>query len=160
MQHYRRNCQRFPLTLPRNGPRMELESLFEELQSDCEAPPVRDRPANAWISQSTWHLVDPRASMRKRGALSQQYSRILGRCIRKSLKEDRALRAANVADEVESHLEAGDPKEAWRSIKGWYRSVEDRPPKSNHQRMKTLTQERIDLYTAEPLPGGTNPHQC
>jgi hypothetical protein len=40
--------------------------------------------------------------MRKSGALSQQYSRILGRRIRKSLKEDRALRAANVADEVEA----------------------------------------------------------
>ena len=102
MQQYRCNRQHFPITLPRNGPRTELESLFEELQSDCEAPPVRDRPANAWISQSTWSLVDRRASMRKSGALSQQYSRILGRRIRKSLKEDRALRAANVADEVEA----------------------------------------------------------
>ena len=119
MQQYRRNRQRFPITLPRNGPRTELESWFEELQSDCEAPPIRERPANAWISQSTWALVDRRASMRKSGALSQQYSRILGRRIRQSLKADRAARAANVADEVETHLAAGDPKEAWRSIKGW-----------------------------------------
>ena len=157
MQQYRRNRQHFPITLPRNGPRTELESLFEELQSDCEAPPIRDRPANAWISQSTWSLVDRRASMRKSGTLSQQYSRILGRSIRQSLKDDRALRAANVADEVETHLEAGDPKEAWRRIKGWYRSVEDRPPKPNYQRMETLTQERIDLYTAVPPPGAPIP---
>ena len=45
MQQYRRNRQRFPITLPRNGPRTELESLFEELQSDCEAPP-RSRPSS------------------------------------------------------------------------------------------------------------------
>jgi hypothetical protein len=95
--------------------------------------------------------------MRKSGALSQQYSRVLGRCIQQSLKADRALRAANVADEVETHLEAGDPKEAWRSIKGWYRSVEDRPPKPNYQWMETLTQEQIDLYTAEPQPGAPIP---
>jgi hypothetical protein len=95
--------------------------------------------------------------MRKSGQLSQHDSRILGRRIRKALKADRALRAANVADEVEGHLAAGDPKEAWRSIKGWYRSVEDRPPKPNYQRMKTLTQERIDLYTAAPPPGAPIP---
>jgi len=95
--------------------------------------------------------------MRKSGALSQQYSRILGRRIRQSLKADRATRAANVADEVETHLAAGDPKEAWRSIKGWYRSVEDRPPKPNYQRMEALTQERVDLYTAETPPGDPIP---
>jgi len=152
MQQYRRNRQRFPITLPRNGPRTELESWFEELQSDCEAPPIRECPANAWISQSTWALVDRRASMRKSGALSQQYSRILGRRIRQSLKADRATRAANVADEVETHIAAGDPKEAWRSIKGWYRSVEDRPLKPNYQWMEALTQERVDLYTVETPP--------
>ncbi len=58
-----------------------------------------------------------------------------------------------MADEVETHLAAGDPKEAWRSIKGWYRSVEDRPPKPNYQRMEALTQERIDLHSAQPPPG-------
>ncbi len=55
-------------------------------------------------------------------------------------------------DEVES-LETRDPKEAWRSIKGWYRSVEDHPPKPNYQRMETPSQEQINLYTAEPPPG-------
>ena len=62
-----------------------------------------------------------------------------------------------MAGEVESQLEAGDPKEAWRCIKGWYRSVEDRPPKPNFQRMDALTQERVDLYTAEPPPGAPIP---
>ena len=112
MQQYRRNHQRFPITLPHIGPGTELESLFAELQSDCEAPPVRARPANAWISQSTWDLVDRRASLRKSGSLSQQQGRVLGRSIRQALKADRALRAATVAKEVDSHVEAGDPKEA------------------------------------------------
>ncbi len=89
---------------------------------------------------------------------SQQDSRIRGRRIRKALKADRALRAANVADEVEGHIAAGDPKEAWRSIKGcWYHSVEDRPPKLNYQRMEMLTQECIDLYTAAPPLGAPIP---
>ena len=38
MQHYQRNRQHFPLTLPRNGPRTELESLFEELHSQTVKP--------------------------------------------------------------------------------------------------------------------------
>ncbi len=55
------------------------------------------------------------------------------------------------------YLAAGDPKEEWRSIKGWYRSVEDRPPKPNYQRMEALTQERRDLYTAATPPGDAIP---
>lgn len=62
-----------------------------------------------------------------------------------------------MANEVESHLEAGDLKEAWQSIKGWYCSVEDCPPKPNYQWMEMLTQEHIDLYMAEPLPGAPIP---
>jgi hypothetical protein len=95
--------------------------------------------------------------MRKSGKLSQPYSRILGRRIQQSLKSDHAQRAANVADKVESHLKAGDPKKAWRSIKGWYLLVEDRPLKPNYQQMEAFTQERINLYMAETPLGAPIP---
>ena len=62
-----------------------------------------------------------------------------------------------MADEVYSHLEAGDPKGAWRSIKGWYRLVEDRPPKPCYQQMESVTEERKTLYTAAPPPGAPIP---
>ncbi len=64
---------------------------------------------------------------------------------------------ANVADEVETHLAAGDLKEAWWSINGWYRSVEDRPPKPNYQWMEAPTQVQIDLYMVETPLGDPIP---
>jgi hypothetical protein len=51
----------------------------------------------------------------------------------------------------------GCSRRRWPVIKGWYRSVEDRPPKPNYQRMETLTQEWIDLYTAAPPLGHQSP---
>ena len=76
-----------------------------------------------WIFPLTWNLVDSCASMRKTGTISCKYSRILGHSIQKSIKDDCALRVANMAKKVESHLEARNPKEAWRSIKDYLTSL-------------------------------------
>jgi hypothetical protein len=62
-----------------------------------------------------------------------------------------------MANEVESHLATGDCKETWRSIKSWYHSVEDCPPKPNYQWMEALMQECINLYMAETLLGALIP---
>ena len=134
-----------------------METKFEALQSKCEPPTPRARPKNSWISSDTWKLVDTRAMHRKRNTLPKQHARDLGRQIVASLKEDRRQRAADAASKVESLLAAGDVKEGWRTIKGWYRDAEDRAPKPCYTAMAEQMREREELYVEVPSPGESIP---
>ena len=55
------------------------------------------------------------------------------------------------------HLEGGELAEAWRCLKGWYATAEDRPPKPRHETMVTQTTKRVDLYKRVPLLGAPIP---
>jgi hypothetical protein len=144
--------QQFPLSLPR-GPRAQLDAMYEELQRDVVCPPPRERPANKWITDEMWRIVDKRALLRRKGILSQAAARSLGREIGARLKADRLLRAATTASNVEGCLAAGEYIEAWRHLKGWYRSAEERAPTPCPETLAKQTQERIDLYAAHQTPG-------
>jgi hypothetical protein len=139
------------------GPRSETETIFEELQDAYEKPPPREIKANRWISNATWTLIDNRAMARKRGMLTQQSTRRWGRQIKASLNSDRIKRAANVATDIEAHLAAGDLKEAWRCLKGWYTAASDRLPKPCHASMDKQTAEIVELYRKVPPPGDPIP---
>ena len=153
LTQYRRRRERFPIRLPKWGPRTEHEAMFEALQSNCEPPSPRTIKANHWISEVTWTLIDHRAQLRREGRLTQALTRRLGREVKASLKADRKVRAEKAADAVESHLASGDLKEAWRSLKGWYSEASDRASKPCYESMIKQTQERVKLYTAGPPPG-------
>jgi len=153
LRRYRKRRQRFPVALPRAGPRTHGEALFEELKGACEPPPARQRPANAWISDATWVLVDRRAALRRGGWLSQAASRRLGRQINSQLKADRQQRVEDVADKIEGHLAAGELAEAWGLAKGWYRSASERAPKPCRQTLARQTDEREELYGMVIPPG-------
>ena len=112
LKAYRRRRQRFPIRLPRVGPRTELETAFEDLQSNCMPPPPRKVKANAWISDATWAIVDRRATLRHMGWLDQAGTRRIGREIKARLKADRSARATKTANDIEGHLGAGELKEA------------------------------------------------
>jgi hypothetical protein len=73
MATYQKRCHRFPLKIPR-GPGAELMSKYEELRLDVIPPPVRECPANQWISDKTWAAVDKQATMRMRGHLTTYYA--------------------------------------------------------------------------------------
>jgi hypothetical protein len=118
-------------------------------------PLVRERPTNQWISDSTWVLVDHRAALRRAGKLNQCGSRVTGRQIKAALAKDRKQRAANVGDKIEGLLSAGELKEAWQCLKGWYSTVEDHAPKACHKTLVRQIEERIVLYS-KILPLGWN----
>jgi hypothetical protein len=148
--------------LPTPGPCTQLDAAYEELQQDVVRPPPRERLANKWITDETWKIVDKRTLLRQKGILSQATARSLGREIKARLKADRLLRAKTTASNIEGYLAAGEFVEAWRHLKGWYRSAEDRPPKPCRETLAKQTQERIDLYAArtphgEMLPFHVNP---
>jgi len=116
--------QRFPLSLP-HGPRTQLNAGYGELLQHVIRPPPREHPTNNWISDASWKVVDYRATLRRKGMLSQAAARDLGRTIKACLKADRLKRAATTASNVKGCLAAGDYIEVWRHLKGWYRSAEE-----------------------------------
>ena len=157
IQRYRRRRHRFPLTLPTMGPRTTMESAFEALKLECVPPKPRERAANSWISPATWKKVDNRAMHRRNGTLSQQMSRRKGREITAALKADRKQRAEDAASKIESLLAAGEIKEMWRTLQGWYRQAEEKGPKPCYLGMEVQTKERVELYTKVPSPGESIP---
>ena len=123
-------------------------------------PPPSEHPANNWISDVTWKVVDYRALLRRKGMLSQAAARNLGRKIKACLKADCLKRAVTTASNVEGCLAAGDYIEVWRYLKGWYRSAEERAPKPCPETLAAQTEERIQLYTAVPPPRVGNADKC
>jgi hypothetical protein len=155
LKWYCQRTQQFPLSLPR-GPRTQLDAEYEELLQHVVRPPPRERPANKWITNATWKVVDYRAMLRRKGMLSQAAARNLGQKIKACLKADRLKREATTASNVEGCLAAGEYIEAWHHLKGWYRLAEDRAPKPCPETLAKQTDERIQLYTAAPPPGVGN----
>jgi hypothetical protein len=54
-------------------------------------------------------------------------------------------------------LAAGEPKEAWRSLKGWYKAATDCTPKASKMSLAVQTAERVPLYgrvasKGDPIP--------
>jgi hypothetical protein len=142
--------QQFPISLPR-GPCTQLDAEYKELQRDVVCPLLRERPANSWITATMWQLVDHRAI--RKGMLSQTAARRLGRQVRAHLAADRLERAKNAASKIKGCLAAGDFVEAWRHLKGWYRTAEDQAPKACLETLASQTAERVELYTAVHPPG-------
>ncbi len=85
--------------------------------------------------------------------LTQAAARKLGQDVRACLKVDHLLRAKNTATNVKGCLAVGEFIEAWRHLKGWYCSVEDRAPKPCPETMAKQRRERVELYAACTPPG-------
>ncbi len=82
--------------------------------------------------------------------LSQTAVHNLRQKIKACLQADCLKQAETAALNVEGCLAAGEYSEAWRYLKGWYRSAEDRCPET----LTKQTDERIQLYIAVPPRGG------
>ena len=48
-------------------------------------------------------------------------------------------------------------KLAWEEAKRWYRAARDTPAQPSFQSMAKQTEEREELYSKVPPPGGTDP---
>ena len=138
--------------------------MFEELKASCEPLPVKERPRKKCISATTWALMDHRARLASGGRLTKRGSRGLKHQINASLKKDRQERTRSVGASVEANLDSGELASAWRDIKGWYRTVEDRAPNPCCETLETQTREREELYAkrtppGEPIPINVDPFE-
>jgi hypothetical protein len=156
MTAYRERLAKFPVKLPW-GPQDELTTLFKVLHLDVVAPPTRAQPCNQWISTPTWVFIDKRAALQQQGKLLQQAARLIGRQIVAGLKGDHAQHAVAAAEKIKGHLAAGEPKEAWWSLKGWYKAATDCAPKASKMSLAAQTAKRVALYKrvaskGDPIP--------
>ena len=86
-------------------------------------PPKRAQPHNSWISVPMWALINKGAMLRQQGKLPQQALHLIGQQIQAGLKGNRHQRAADVAKAIDKHLVGKETKEAWRCLKGWYKTA-------------------------------------
>jgi hypothetical protein len=79
--------------------------------------------------------------------------RRLSRRIAKAIKADRKKRTRDTGEVIESLLEKGNLKGAWRSLQGWYRNASGKGSKPAHDDLEKLVVEYSALYTRTNPPG-------
>jgi len=154
MQAHRRylhNCSRLPTVHPEpdeHGPNM----LFSQLLDHHSPPtPTIYLPQDAWIVNDTWALIDCRNAA-LHCVVPQEELRPLRKAIRKKIKRDRALCLKTTRTEIETHLDADDPREAWHLVKVWYRkNTKAQPPTPAD--LNAIGNKFRELYAPQPSPG-------
>ena len=77
------------------------DTIFAALQRAVPKPRAQEERKNAWISATTWRLLNKRVFARRDLAKYQALIRRLGRAIRESLRTDRKWRDEESGAEVE-----------------------------------------------------------
>lgn len=107
----------------------------------------------SWIQPPTWKLMDrraaiaaaletcPRMEARKRKDWIEEKAR-LARRIRRCLKIDRKRRAFEVGEAAGKMLEGGKVKEAWQSIKHWYKDAKGMYLTPTNENLLGATEEK------------------
>ena len=122
-------------------------------------PKARDAQKNAWISETTWRIVDERVSARRDPAQYQALIWGLCRAIAARLNGDQRQRAEEAGDEVERLLGSDTPLhcEAWNKMQGWYQSAVERAIPPTRVTLEQITTERVYLYSYVPSSGENIP---
>jgi exonuclease III len=151
---YNRARKRFPLRPPKGGPMTRADALFQALKLNITPPTrVERRARRAWISATTWKLVDQRSAMQKVANHDRAAVRRLSRSIHQSFRVDRKARAARAGAEIETALAAGHLQDSWKMMQAWYREAGDRPQLPSQGDLDAVTLERQDLYSRRQPPG-------
>jgi hypothetical protein len=71
-------------------------------------------------SEGTWKLITKWTSLLQSSRCNQAAARIMKREIHGALKADKQRLTADVGEKIVAELGAGNVKEAFRHLKGWY----------------------------------------
>jgi len=149
-QRYVRSRGVYPIKrlAPLEGNR--ADGLLDDLREATEKRrPVDYEKRQSWITDLTWRLIDQKSAARRNGETA--ILRVLKRKVQRSLKKDRAARAALAGNIAKLHLEQGNIREAFGAIKGWYRSAGPRPHKPSREDINLTRAEYANLFD-EALP--------
>jgi hypothetical protein len=151
---YLRSRRQFPLRTQPTIPNT-IESKYTNLKQciEKEASEVECKAKAPWISESTWKLIDSRASKSKCNSFRMGERQRLSRRIKRALNRDRKQRTTDAGEEIEQHLREGRLKTAWNKLQHWYRHSGNRPPKPTRLDLKKVTLEYKELYKDTTPPG-------
>ena len=96
--------------------------------------------------------------MWRQGHLTTTIAHQMGCKIKSLLDADGKQLTANAASTIVSHLSNGAVKEAWCTLKGWYRLAEDQPLPSCPETMVKQTAKHLELYARASPMGAALPH--
>ncbi len=138
LQKYRHVCQKFQLSLPL-GTKDANTALFDALAAKCVEPKKSRVPGKDWISEGTWKLIAKRASLMRSGKIRQAAGWRMQRKVKAALKADKTQLIAEVGDCIVTKVHKGEVQEAFRHLKGWYRTASETQAKPCHQTMERQT---------------------
>jgi hypothetical protein len=144
--------QKFPLSLP-IGPKDADTTTFDTLAAKCVDPKPKRAPGKDWISKGTWTLIAKRASLLISGRIRQTAARWMKRKANAALKVDKSRLTAQVGEDIVSELGKGNVQEAFRHLKGWYRTASEAQAQPCHQTMERQTDKRVELYAEQDTYG-------
>jgi len=119
-RRYLHNWSSLPMIAPEEDEQAP-NALFAQLMEHHERRVTTAYPKREmWIAPDTWTLID-RWNAALRRLADPAELRTLRKAIRRKVHRDRANHLQATGDEIQAHLEAEDPREAWRLVKVWYR---------------------------------------
>ena len=98
------------------------------------------------MSKSTWVLITKRALLLQSGHCNQAAAGRMKREIHTALKADKQQLTADVGERIVAKLGAGNVKEAFRHLKGWYCAASETQAEPCPQTVEHQTDERVALY--------------
>lgn len=162
---YLRGRKQFPLQ--KTEEMSDADKLHQELKDsiDMNDTYVTRRKREPWISETTWKLIDKRASQRNNQKITSAEKRQLRQRIRRALNRDRKQRTKQAGETIESNLQAGNLTGAWNTLQAWYRHTGNRPPKPARQDFRKVERTYGKLYQrstspGEPIPVHVTPFNC
>ena len=104
---YLGRSKRWPVR-PLGGP-TRTDQLFAALRRAVPKAQPRKARRNAWISETTWRLIDEIVSARRYPRYGQAFTQHIGKELKKILVEDRKRQAEKAGAEVEALVKADLP---------------------------------------------------
>ncbi len=118
---------------------------------------MKRAPGKDWVSEGTWRLIAKRTSLLRSGKIRQIAARRMKREVHTALKEDKWRLTVEVGENIVSELGKGNVQEAFRHLKGWYRTASEAQARPCHQTMERQTDERVELYAERDAYGAEFP---
>ena len=116
--------QRFPLSLA-TCLQDDDTTNFSALAAKCMEPKSKRQKEKDWVSEGTWALIAKRASLLQSGRCNQAVARRMKRKIHGAPEADKQRLTADVGQRIVVELGAGNVKEAFHHLKGWYRAASE-----------------------------------
>ena len=156
LKNYQHMRQKFLLTLPL-GLKAANTTTFDALAAECVKPKTKRSPGKDWISERNWKLIAKRASLLRSGKLRQAAAWRMKCKIQAAIKADKSRLTTDMGESIMSELSKGNVQEAFRHLRGWYRTALETQARPCRQMMERQTNKQVELYAERAAQGAGFP---